>query len=366
VESSTYCAAIWLPAIGVMVWRRVLALDPEASRIRGRMVACCRWFTVPVGMFVTSFAAIHLYYLCFLGHGPDWIAWAEYARAFAGGYYAMPIDPKGTVWALLLVFGMVSCGVAVYIRREGLGDRLALLTGAWGALWAVSSYFVSRSHENNGTCLSPFLCLVVAIVLHVFANRLETHRFLFLLKVAATPLFTLLIAASFGDRLILGNFLHDLPKGYTRRIDRRLPVIDPTLVDLLESAGADPRDPLVFLESETTESLLLPAWPSTTPAPVASSYTAWLPVAPAMLLAPLPEERRRVYCRRFTDRTHMGGWLIRPNGPTKPSMAWCIEQIHESHVIGATCFRNAKWQISWVEYKSTERLARLKRESLEE
>jgi hypothetical protein len=274
----------------------------------------------------------------------------------------LPIDPQGTVWTLLLVFGVVSCATAVYIARHQCGDRLALLCGAWGALWAVSSYFVSRSHENNCTCLSPILCLAVAIVLSVFADRLSGHLFGHLLRVSVAPLFVLLIAVSFGDRLILGNFLRDLPRGYVRHVERRLPVIDPALVELMAKSGVTPRDPLVFLESEATQSVLLAAWPSATRTPVASTYTAWLPAAPAVLLAPLPEDRRRIYCRRFAERTRMDGWLIEPCGPVNPSMTWYVDQIRETHIVGETCCQNAQWQVRRVEYRSSERMARFSNE----
>jgi hypothetical protein len=362
VESSTYCAAIWLPAFCIIVWRRKAALSPEVCGIRQRVFRCIPWLTLPVVLLAVSFGAIHAYYSSMLGHGPDWVAWTEYARAFAGGYYALPIDRQGTIWALLLVFALASCAIAIYIRHQQCGDQLALLCGAWGALWAVSSYFVSRSHENNCTCLSPFLCLTLAIVLFVFAERLRGHSFEPLLRLSVTPLFILVIAASFGDRSILGNFLHDLPRGYVRHVERRLPLIDPALAELLTDAGVSPRDPLVFLESEATQSVLLAAWPSMTRAPEASTYTAWLPAAPAVLLAPLPEDRRQIYCRRFAERTQMDGWLIEPVGPLSPSMTWFLEQIRETHVVGEKCHRNSHWQVRRVEFKSPARLAGLHHE----
>jgi hypothetical protein len=363
VESSTYCAAIWLPALCVMIWRRISARLSKESGVWRRAPHCIPWLVLPVGMLTVSLAAIHVYYTCALGHGPDWIAWTEYARAFAGGYYAMPIDPRGTIWTLLFVFGVISCATVVYLARHQFGDRLALLCGAWGALWAVSSYFVSRSHENNGTCLSPFLCLAIAIVLSVFVERMPGHPFGHLLRISVAPLFTLLIAVTFGDRLIRGNFLHDLPRGYVLHVERRLPVIDSGLAKLLAEAGITPRDPLVFLESEATQSVLLAAWPSGRRPPEASTYTAWLPVAPAVLLAPLPEQRRRVYCARFAERTRMNGWLIQPRGPVNPSMTWYLDQIRETHVVGEPSYQNEQWQVQWVEYKSPERLARSTAES---
>jgi hypothetical protein len=140
-------------------------------------------------------------------------------------------------------------------------------------------------------------------------------------------------------------------------------VIDSSLADLLKSAGANPRDPLIFLDIEATQSVLLPAWPETTHGPISSSYTAWFPLAPAVLLAPLPEERRRVYCRRFAERTRMDGWLIQPNEPINPSMEWCVEQIRETHIVGQTSYQNAKWQVRWVEYNSPVHLAPRTQES---
>jgi hypothetical protein len=360
-ESGTYSIAVWLPAFGVMVWRRAAALQPQGTWLRGRVFPVITWYLLPISLCCVAFLCIHAYYFLSLGHGPDWGAWFEYARAFQGEAFAMPIDPNGTVWTLFLVFGMISSAVVVYIARQGIGERLPLLTGAWGALWVVSSYFVSRSSENNATNLSPFLCLAAAVALHGFSGRPSSTRFAWLMTLSFVPLFTLLLTASFGNEAMIRGFVRALPRGYVKRVERRLPVIDPSLMQLLRSAGAHPDDSIVFLDKGTAAegypvSNLLAAWPGADGDPNvrASSYRTWLPVSPLIVLVPLPVERQKEYLTRFAERTHSDGWLVQADDGNDSYRLWIVEQLQTTHKLGEARYRNGQWQIRRVEYRRAE------------
>jgi hypothetical protein len=119
-------------------------------------------FIFPVIMFIlyNSFGFLQRYHLL-----PDWRGYYEYATAYTGGFGAIPIDPAGNVWMPFLVF----CSLLVaglYTFKRGVKDpHLPAIVAALAGIWAVSSYFVSRSHPNNIINLTPVYCMAVAIAL---------------------------------------------------------------------------------------------------------------------------------------------------------------------------------------------------------
>src|SRR5205085_952665 len=107
---------------------------------------------LPAYLFAPAICAIALFYRVRLGHLPDWRAFFEYARAYQAGFGALFIDPQGTFLFLALAFVVVATG-----SMRGVGQlfgstghaRLTVQLATFGLLWAVSSYFVQRSHNNN-------------------------------------------------------------------------------------------------------------------------------------------------------------------------------------------------------------------------
>src|SRR5262249_39452246 len=167
-ESATYCTAAWLPAFGVLLWRRARVHLGPAGR---RVLWVLRWLCLPPILLSTAAAVVGIYYHTALGHGPDWGAFLEYALAFRSGFYALPIDPDGLVWLLLAALAAFAT-LCVYALRRDVGPGvLGLAVGVWGAFWASASYFVSRSHENNATNLSCTLGLGAALALWAVGRR---------------------------------------------------------------------------------------------------------------------------------------------------------------------------------------------------
>lgn len=364
-ESAVYCTAIWLPAYALIALRRAHSLYPgiRARRKRLRMIAV--WLIVPLLMLVTVIGLITLYYLLRLGHGPDWSAFYEYSLSFAGGFFALPIDPNGVVWQLFLIFCAFSTMAVYFLLRERLtGKAMSLIAGAWGALWATSSYFVSRSHPNNATVLSPILCVVIGVMLYLLARDERGERWARVVKMSLVPFLTILLTSTFGNAGFLRLYLASPHRGYESNIDTHLPVLDPSLLELFRTAQVRTTDPIVYgaIRVKAVEPMadglphdygvLLPAWP-TDDGRLIASMRAWLPATPFVLLVPLPEERRQVYLQRFIARTHLSGWLVQ-NKREANSSAWFDNQIVKTHT-ATRIFENDNWQLIWFEFNETAR-----------
>jgi hypothetical protein len=365
-ESAVYCAALWLPAYALMALRRAHILYPEVSARKKRLRLIVGWLIVPLLLVATVIGLITIYYLLHLGHGPDWRAFYEYSLAFAGGFFAIPIDPNGPVWQLFLIFCALSATVFYFLRGGLTGKAMSLMAGTWGALWATSSYFVSRSHPNNATVLSPILCIVIGVTLYLLARHQRGEWWARLVKMSFVPFLTILLTATFGNAGFLRLYLTSPQQGYQRNIDTHLPALDPSLLELFRTAQVKANDPIVYsaVRVKGVEPLadgvshdygvLLPAW-TADDGRLISSTRAWLPATPFVLLAPLPEERRQIYMQRFVARARLSGWLVQNKREASyTSSAWFYDQLSKTHT-PTRMFENADWQLIWFEFNETAR-----------
>jgi hypothetical protein len=364
-ESAVYCAAIWLPAYALIIYREAHdAARGESMKSRLRRVAFR--MLIPPLMLALSIGLITAYYILRLGHAPDWRGFFEYSLSFANGFFAIPIEADGVVWTLFLIFCAFST-VAAYFLRNGLMHRAAnLVAGTWGALWSVSSYFVSRSHPNNATVLMPVFCVVIGVALYLLAAHRQTDWWATMVKMSFVPILTILLTVTFGNASSLGGYLSSPKLVYESNIESHLPLIDPSLQELLQTAQVKADDPIVYsaVRIKANEPLadglshdhgvLLPAWPIDNGQQLLSTYKAWLPTTPFVLFVPLPEERRQTYMRRFIARTRLSGWLIQ-NRKEAPytSSKWFYEQIIKTHTPTKT-FENEDWQVIWFEFNRAE------------
>ncbi len=366
-ESAVYCAAIWLPAYALIVYRKARQIYAERESMKSCFRAVAFPMMIPPVLLALSIGLITVYYTLRLGHAPDWRGFFEYSLSFANGFFAIPIEAGGAVWTLFLIFCAFST-VAAYFLRFGLTHRAAsLIAGTWGALWSVTSYFVSRSHPNNATVLAPIFCVVIALTLYLLANaHRQTEWWATLVKMSFVPVLTILLTATFGNASFLGLYLSSPKLTYERNIDTHLPLIDPSLQELLNTAGVKADDPIIYsaVRVKAIEPLadglshdhgvLLPAWPINSGQQLISTYRAWLPTTPFVLFAPLPEERRQTYMRRFTARTRLSGWLIQNRKEASyTSSRWFYNQIIRTHT-PTKVFENNDWQVIWFEFKPAE------------
>jgi hypothetical protein len=363
-ESAVYCAAIWLPCYALIILRKARGLRMEGKSAPKRARKILLWAMIPPLLLASAVGVITVYYLIGLGHGPDWLAFYEYSLAFTGGFLTIPIDVHGPVWVIFLVFCALSTMAAsLLLQRDRLRHRaLILMTGTWGALWSISSYFISRSHPNNATVLSPMLCIAIGVMLYLFVVCQWPDWWARLIRMSFVPVLAILLTVTFGNASFLGLYLSSPKLGYERDITSHLPVLDPSLLELLNTAQVKRSDPLIYsairvraVEPQADRlkhdgGVMPPAWP-VGDGRFFASYKTWLPTMPFVLFDPLPAARKQVYMDRFTSRTRLSGWLIQ-NKHEAPytSSAWFYNQITRTHT-PVRMFENNNWQVIWFELK---------------
>jgi hypothetical protein len=339
-ESGTYCTAAWLPAYGVLLWRRA---RQRAGPVGWRVWGVLGWLCLPPILLSTAAAVIGIYYHAALGHGPDWGAFLEYALAFRDGFCALPIDPDGLVWMLLIALAAFAALCVAALRRDVSPGLLGLAVGAWGAYWASASYFVSRCHENNATNLSCTLGLAAALTLWAVGKLPVAAAFRRCIPCALVPVLTAMLTLAFGSDLADRAMFHAVRRGYRSDVTRQLPVPQPTLRRLLgDAVRAD--DPVVYLDRHGALSDLVRPERG-------ASHPAWVPVYPVALLTPLPEERRRLYLARFVARCPRAGWLVQPDRGDEPALAWLFDELRRTHV-PVRSVQDGGWRLTWYELRT--------------
>jgi len=152
-ESAIYGTAIWFPYYILrcfwsntgFVWN-VKNLHKSIVNLAGLLL-----------ILSLSFASIFVFYQLKFGHPPDWLGYYEYAVAYKNGFCAILVDPRKAVWVMLLMF----CSILSLLYKSWKSQQKGLLPGvaSFFCFWIVSSYFVSRSHENNILNLIPILLI---------------------------------------------------------------------------------------------------------------------------------------------------------------------------------------------------------------
>lgn len=353
-ESATYSSAIWLPAFSLLVMRRASALQPDPAARVARFRLAAAWLVLPPALLLTVLGMISGYYLFRLGHGPDWYAYIDYMSSFTTGYFSrlmdrIPVKPQGAVGALMVLFcALTMLAVEMIRQRRGLAP-LALVAGTWGALWACSSYFALRGVDHFVTSLSPLLCAYIAVMLAMVVRHPVDGWLTSKLRLALMPILVVLLTMGFGNRDRLPDWTATLRRGYVRRVERLLPMMDPALKSLLDQARVRSTDRISYIDVEPLYVLNhLPVWPTRDFRRIKWRNRSWLPTMPYALLLTLPEERGRLYIRRFAARVQSGGWLIRPKKFPPIFMPWFFDALSRSY-IPAQSFENEAWTLTRYE-----------------
>jgi hypothetical protein len=314
-ETAIYVTAMWFPALLIFALQSASA---RGLRVRGKIASVTRAFLVPIAAALGAILIVFLSYRVVMGPwipsenrpgapGPDFLGYLEYVLLYSqGGFGALPIDPTGSIWYLVLAFLIASTMLVIHLRRNPHDPRLIVWAASCGLIWAVSSYFTGRSHPVNLIALIPVLLytLVACLRLRPFETSLRARY-----AVAATmvPLIVMPAALTAGHESFASAVTEpQLPVG---RFADQVPLMDGEVQELLLSAGATPDDYFVLLGDGR---LMLGQWraPGETPQPVTRS---WLPKA-FEIIGSLPEARRQVY---FERNSHP------PFGQLTP--AWFIE-----------------------------------------
>jgi hypothetical protein len=349
VESAVYACATWLPAFALLAWRSTadVAGAPERT-FKARLVASARWLLLPPALLVATVLLVAGIYFLRLGQAPDWRSFIEYAQAYKGGFAALPIDVNGAVWVLVIVFCAFATTV-VYLLRDGADHAaLPLMLGAGGGLWAMCSYFVSRSHPNNVHNLGMVFCGAIGLVLYLLARERREEWWAVLVKASFVPILTIVLVAVFANKVAVTDYLFT-PQASFVQLEKLIPLSDVGLDLLLNSAEVKPDDPMVYIGPN--EVFILSAWTfkQGERSEVLTTYKSWLPV-PLYSLAPLPEERRMLYLSRFSNRVKTGGWLIEYKREGPPLYPWLAEYLRLHYTAGRS-FENATWRLTWYDFK---------------
>jgi len=344
VEAAIYCSAVWFPAYVLFLMHRASG-ELRSGRSRGDVLRLLlRSVALPLGAIFLIVGAVSVFYRVALGHSPDWMSYLEYALLYSGGFHALPIDPSGSVWFLLIVFLSISTAVVVYLFKDPWHPRVMVLAGAWGGVWAISSYFVSRSHAANLLSIATFLIFAAAITLRVIADQ-APELWHGLIRVAFVPMFVAPVALTVAHPAFVGEITK--PQLSYGSITEQIPLMEPSLNRLLIDAGAKPTDPVVRIGDGR---LMLPAWrPSDARGRKVVSPYSWLPKQ-YEIIGTLPPGRRQKYIDRIARHLHLSGWLIHSKSGGIPDFDKQLSDIQRTHV-ETRRFENEDWIVSWYQIK---------------
>lgn len=344
VESGIYCSAVWFPAYALLLMRRITIASRNGQTPSEITRMVLRSLAKPVGAVVIVIALMSISYALILGHRPDWMSYVEYALLYSGGFHSLPIDPSGSIWFLLIIFLAISTATVIYLFRDPWHPRVMVLAGAWGGVWAISSYFVSRSAAANLLSIATFLVFAAAITLRIIAEQ-PPESWHAIIRVALVPMFAAPIVLTVGHP----SFVEEIKKPQLSyaAFTEQIPLMEPSLNALLLEAGAKPSDPVVRIGDGR---LMLPAWRPSNPggARVVSPYS-WLPKQ-YEIIGTLPSYRRQKYIDRIAQHLHLSGWLIRSKTRSDPDFSNQLADIERTHV-ETKRFENNDWIVSWYQIK---------------
>ncbi len=295
-ETAIYVTAMWFPALLV---HTLQAVRRDSLPVAGTILAFVRIAAYQAAAAVVAGILVLAAYRLAGAPGPDLTGHFEYVLLYSrGGFGALPIDPTGTIWYLIIAFLIVSTILGLHARKNPRDSRLIVWAAAWGLVWAISSYFTGRSHPVN-------LVAIIPVLVYAMMACMRLRPF------AASPHARSVMAASILPLLAMPLTLTAGHKAFGAEIARRqlaparfhdqVPVLDPELESLLIEAGANPGDAFVLASDGR---LMLESWSNGD-----MTTHSWLP-KPFEIIGSLPEERRAVYLDRNARSFAQPGWLI--------------------------------------------------------
>jgi hypothetical protein len=138
-EAAVYCSAIWFSALAVYLIQSAFKLDDDGVTVGTTPSRVTRLIAIPVGMAVATGVGVVLVYRLAAGRMPDLYGYFEYLLLYSkGGFGALPIDPTGSVWFLLLIFFSISMAGALYLASDPSNKRLVMIAALWGGAWSLA------------------------------------------------------------------------------------------------------------------------------------------------------------------------------------------------------------------------------------
>ena len=337
-EAAVYCSAIWFSALAVYLIQSRFKPGEDGVTIGTSSGRILRLLMIPAGMAVATGIGVTLIYRVLAGRMPDMYGYAEYLLLYSkGGFGALPIDPTGSVWFLLLIFFAISMAGALYLASDPSNKRLAMIAALWGGAWSVGSYFTGRSHPVNVLSLAPLLLFSAALLLRALRSDFSSpwHQIIF---AALVPAFVMPIVLTLGHSRAMAEITR--PQLAPSEIVNQTPAMDSSLAGLLAQEGFKPTDPVVLIADGR---LMLPGLKKG--GTTVTSDRSWLP-KPYEIIGSLPAARRDVYIDR--NRVSMpGGWLIHSKADTIAH----YDGLHQKLLEGRAESRrleNDRWVVSWI------------------
>lgn len=164
----------WSPEaafFGTLIWWPYLALRDatEADGWRGALIALVRG-AVRGAMALAAGACILTLVLWLLSARTitlaDFFAYVQHPPG------ALPVNLVGTIWIALAALAL---GITALVR-QGLSEQARPLYACLLGFLAASTYYISRSHDNNILNLFPLLILVLLATLSNLEDVSETAR----------------------------------------------------------------------------------------------------------------------------------------------------------------------------------------------
>ncbi len=337
-EAAVYCSAIWFSALAVYLIQSPFKVGEDGIKIGTSTSRIIRLLLIPIGMAIATGTAVILVYRVAVGRMPDLFGYFEYLILYSkGGFGALPIDPTGSVWFLLLIFFAVSMAGALYLASDPSNKRLVIIAALWGGAWSVGSYYTGRSHPVNVLSLAPILLFSAALLLRALRSDFFSswHGIVF---AALVPAFAMPIVTTLGhDRAWAEVTRSQLAPS---EIVTQIPAMDSSLAGLLAQEAAKPSDPVVLVADGR---LMLPAW--TNGGTTIMSDKSWLP-KPYEIIGSLPAGRRNVYIDR-NRASARGGWLIHSKADTIAHYGDLYQKLLEGRTESRRV-ENDRWVVSWI------------------
>ena len=251
----------------------------------------------PLLSFLTVISCLCLSYLIFLDHWPDLFTFVEYASSYASGFGSLAIQLNGAVSVLLWVWAILLVTLCWQVQQSG---RLDYVAAALGCMFAVSVYFIGRSHDNNVLNIVPILLLVIALCL-LSIRGVARHN----IELLSLPFIAVILSLILGNLEGLQSYFVSFKRVIknTHIVRQYLPKVSNGLMPFLYKGGYQDGEPLTFIGPGF---LAHPASNGMT-----QQFTPWTPATPVSMFSILPEDRQRLMVERTIQRTTVKvGWIL--------------------------------------------------------
>jgi hypothetical protein len=356
-ETAFYGTVIWIPAFAAIILR-----DHRGFHSDRNWKAIASWLLVPPALFAGALGAMALVYRRFLGHGPDVRAYVDAMLAFSGTFIADETGLFGgtalnrTIIVVLFGFLLLAMAASTISRAQGgLRDLPTALGLAFG-MWGLASYAVGVTTPYAINRLIPYLVLGLGIVLAILVPHYSQQSggsWIDLFKAGSIPILAGLLITAYTNIEELEYYASAIRNEgfHVSDVAVGLPQVDSTLSDLLQRAGVNAADPILYSGARYGD--MMPLWtPAGETSPVVVSRQ-WMPAPPSVLVT-VPDDRKQLYMERRADRWPQGGWLIerRLDGAIVEQAfdldPWFFEQLDRSHT-PTKIAQNDAWQLVWYE-----------------